>query len=269
MVATARDEEDLFKLLRFFGVDISSAGFDVLQSRDHWRQAMWDKLQLARALRRDTDVDGNGAPDLDGRIFYSGHSLGGTMGPALLAADPQIEAAELSVPGGRVSDIIRKSDTFAILVMALTPPGTDPSEVERFFPLLQTVLERGDPANRAAATLDRDVLMTMVIDDDIMPNTTTSALARALGVEHGGPILEPVTGLTPVTLPTSGNVDGHTRVLYQYDQQWDNDTDALEPADHEHAQSNLLSVTQLQHWWLTRLQTGQAQAIDPLEALGL
>lgn len=269
---TNPDNYEFLWIFEFFGLKLEGE-FDVMTLRDHWRQAAWDKLQIAEALRAgvELDHDGDGTPDLDGsRIYYSGHSLGGIMGPQLLALDPSIPAADLSVPGGRVSDIVYRGEIFGPLIELMAPDGTAEGDVARFFPMLQAAVERGDAGNWGTQVLDgdRDVLQTMVIPDGIVPNETNVVLARALGVQHAPPVLLPIPELVPTgPLPVSGNLDGHTAVLYQFDEKLQEDQ--LVPADHEDAHSNGLALAQLRHWWSTVLAGGPAEVIDPYEELGL
>lgn len=269
---TSGTASDLFWIFHFFGLYLDGeARFDVQQLRDHWRQATWDKLQLCEAIRGGVDLDGDGADDLDGdRIFYSGHSLGGIMGPQLLALDEDVLAGELSAPGGRVADIVFRSSIFAPLVAMMAPSGTTEGDVARFFPMLQAAIERGDAANWAPHVLDgrRDLLVTMVMDDEVVVNETNRILARALGVEHVPPVLQEIEGLqVTAPPPLSANLEGRTATLYQYDEMLDDGV--LVPADHYHAQGNDLAIAQLRHWWQTRLENGLAEVVDPYEELGL
>src|SRR5690606_1895182 len=139
----------------------------------------------------------------------------------IMGLAPELQNGFLSVPGGRVAAIVHRSQTFALLVAAMAPPGVDPADVDRFFPLLQTAIERGDPLAWAEAAIDhdRDVLVQQVIDDEIMPDETTMALGRALGLERVGPHLQDVPGLPDHVgdFPVSANVDGRTRVYMQFD----------------------------------------------------
>jgi dienelactone hydrolase len=269
---TSDTASDLFWIFNFFGLYLDGeASFDVQQLRDHWRQATWDKLQLAAAVRAGLDVDGDGVGDLDGdRIVYSGHSLGATMGAQLLALDETVLAGELSAPGGRVADIVFRSTIFAPLVAMMAPAGTSDGDIARFFPMLQAAIERGDGANWAPHVLDgrRDLLVTMVMDDEVVVNECNRILARALGVEHAPPVLQDVEGLALTgALPLSANAGGRTAVLYQYDEMLEDGE--LVPADHYSAQDNDLAVAQLRHWWQTWLGNGVAELVDPYDELGL
>jgi hypothetical protein len=216
---TATSSGDLFPILDFFGVDLFGGALVARVLRDQFRQSAWDRVQVAAALALAPDVDGDAAPDLDGRVWYSGHSLGGVVGPQLLALSPDIGGAFLSVPGGKVASIVHRSGTFAPLVGVMAPPGTSDGQLDRFFPLLQTAIDRGDPASWAArAAIGRDIVATQVIDDAIIPNETTRHLVRALGLEHAGAVLQPIDGLPRYTggYPVVANVGGHTAALWQY-----------------------------------------------------
>jgi pimeloyl-ACP methyl ester carboxylesterase len=267
---TTTTTTDFFWIFQFFGIDPATQAFDVFQLRNNWRVAAHDKLQLTAAIRSGFDADQDGQVDLDGtRVLYAGHSLGGIMGAQLLALDRDLLGADLSVPGGRVSEIVHRSETFSMLIALMSPAGTSEGDVTRFFAMLQAAMERGDAVNWAGQVLDgnRDVLLTMVIDDDVIPNATTRALARAFGVEHVGPVLQEVPGLAVGGgLPVSGNLDGRTAVFYQYEFKVEDDT--LKTADHFDAHSNDAAVVQFQHFWQTHLEDDLAELIDPFEALG-
>jgi len=256
---------ELFWVFEFFGIDPDTFGFEVRTLRDSWRRAAWDKLQLAAALRAEVDADGDGVGEIDGaRVVFGGHSLGATMGPHLMRLDPEIRAAELATPGGRVTNIVHRGEIFAPLILLMAPDGAEQSDVDRFFPLLQAAVERGDGVNHAVGLLDgsRDVLMTQVIDDAIIPNSCTRALARAMGVEHAPPILQVVDGLDESGgLPLSGNLDGRTAALYQYDEMVKDGT--LQDATHERIHSSESGIDQYLHFWESWLETGTAEIVDP------
>jgi dienelactone hydrolase len=252
-------------IFEFFGISLVPVGMDVTRLRDGWRRATWDKLQFVEALRASADVDGDGAPDLDGRVGFAGHSLGATMGPQLLAHDPDIDAAELATPGGRVTEIVHEGEIFAPMVALFAPDGATDDDVDRFFPLLQAAIERGDAVNFGALAREggRDVLVTEVMSDTIIPNVCTEALARALGVAHAPPILAPVAGLEPsAPLPLAGNLDGATALLYQYDVMWDDG--ALVDATHTHIHGSESGVAQYRRFWETWAAGGAPEVIDPL-----
>ncbi|MCB9680968.1 MAG: hypothetical protein H6733_05800 [Alphaproteobacteria bacterium] len=261
---TVESDADLLWALQFFGVDIGSASLQVRKLRDNFRLAAFDRVQLVDAILAGFDALGDGGEVFaDAPPAYAGHSLGGVMGVQLLALSDDLGAAYLSVPGGRVSSIVHRGQTFAPLVVLMKPPGATSGDVDRFFPFLQTAIERGEPAVWAAqAAQGRDVLVQQVIDDDIIPNEATRFLARALHVEHVGAVLQEVTGLaTGPALPVAANVDGHTRALFQYDTM--RDEGVTVDATHSHIFGSDSNTDQFRHWLQTWLDTGTAEVIDP------
>ncbi len=260
---TATPQDGVFQALDFFGVDWRSGSMDVGRLRDGFRLATWDKLQLADAVRAGIDLDGDGVSDLDAtELHWTGHSLGGIMGVPLVALDPGFVSAHLSVPGGRVSNIVHRGDTFSPLIALMAPPGTVQGEIDRFFPMLQTAVELGEPANLAARLVDRDVFATLVVGDEIIPNSSGRFMARALDVTLYGPEHQRVEGLavSAAPLPVSGNRDGRTAVLYQYVQMVDDGVE--QQATHSHIYRSETHLTQLRHWLLT-LAPGPAEVIAP------
>lgn len=206
-------------VIQFFSLNFDATHpFDGRAIRDRFRQSTYDKLQLVRLLQGGVDVDGDGSTDLDGdRLAYLGVSLGGIMGVEPLTLTDAFGAAVLVVPGGRVAAIISESMTFAPIIRLVRPPGTTVGDVERAFPLLQTILDRGDAASYGPHVFaDRLVpggsratpsaLVGVVLDDDTVPNVCNEALARAMGLSVVPPMLRPVPGMTALPMaPVSGN----------------------------------------------------------------
>lgn len=258
--------QELRQVLEFFGISLQTQAMDVLVLRDDFRLGALERVQLLEALKDGFDATGDAQGDLDPtRMAYSGHSLGGVMGPQLLALAPELQAGFLSVPGGRVSAIVHRSRTFAVLVAAMAPPGVDPTDVDRFFPLLQTAIERTDPLVWAAKAAEgRDILAQQVLDDSIIPDETTMALGRALGLERVGPHLQDVPGLpdhaTPP--PVAGNVGGRTAAYYQFDDMLDGGE--LVKATHTDIFGSDSNRDQLRHWLRTWLDDDLAEVLDPL-----
>jgi hypothetical protein len=64
----------------------------------------------------------------------------------------------------------------------------------------------------------RDALLQEVIDDGIVPNTSSEALARAAGMVLGDPLVTPLTGFKAAAAPLTGNLpSGATCVMYPFD----------------------------------------------------
>ena len=244
--------------------------------RDAWRQATFDKLALIELLRGGVDVDGDDAVDLDGeRIGYLGVSLGGIMGSELLSLSEDLDVGILVVPGGRVTDILQFSSLFAPLVTVLTPAGVGSGDVDRFWPVLQTTIERGDPANWGRHVIHEriggvvpDVLMGMVLDDEVVPEPTNVILARALGIPHVPPVLREIPLLEVASqAPLQGNLDGTTAGLLQFDF-------IVRDGERRTAEHDNIGAAEVgAHAWLRFVEgwlgEGRAIIVDPYADLGL
>ena len=272
----------LTSLLVFFGINAATASVDALALRDNWRASTYDKLQLIQLLKQAPDIDGDGKAEIDpSRILYLGVSLGGIMGSELLALSADLPVGILSVPGGRVSSIISDSAQFRPIIYALKPDGTTDSDVDRFFPALQTLLEKGDAANYGPYILkDRlpgagaaipDLLFQMVLNDDTVPNSANRALARALGVPVVAPVLTPVGIVQPApAAPFSGNVAGGkaTAGLFQFDRDLSQGSQVPTQATHGNVAKSQEGLLQSMHFVKTWLATGKAEILNPYAELG-
>jgi hypothetical protein len=264
-------------VLGFFAIgDLRERALHAGKLRDHFRQTTWDRLQLTRLLQASPDVDGDGTADVAGdRLTYLGVSLGGLMGPELLAATDGYGAGVLVVPGGRVSTIMSDSRLFGSLIDLLRPRGTTEGDVRRFFPVLQTVLDAGDPASYGAHTLvDRfarapavpSILVGVVLDDEVVPNVSNYALARALGVPIVEPVLREEPGLVSVTGPLSANFGSATGGLLQFDWVGD-DAGGIEVATHDNVGDSDIGAAAWLDFLRTHDRDGSAVISDPYAAI--
>lgn len=270
-------------LLGFFGIDTASDDhlLNAAQLRDNFAGSAFDRLQLAALLEAHPDIDGDGTDDLDMSQFaYLGVSLGGIMGPQELALDDRLGAGVLVVPGGRVSTIISDSDMFGVLITALRPAGTTDGDVRRFFPLLQTVLDRGDPVAWAPYLLESrlpgvtglpSILCGVVLDDDTVPNIANYALGRAIGVPIVGTLLRDEPGFELVPSPLAGNftlgTDVATGGLLQFDVV--TEPGGPEMATHGNVGDSDVGVEAWLHFLETHFEGGPAEIEDPYETLGV
>ncbi len=279
-VAEGESTETLNTVIRFFtiGSDLRVRAIRPLQLRDHWRQASYDKLQLVRLVQGGLDLDGDDAVDLDAnRMSYLGVSLGGIMGVELLAATDAVRTGVLVVPGGRVGSIISDSSLFGTLITLLRPRGTTEGDVDRFFPILQTVIERGDAATYGPQVLqDRmvddsrapNVLAGVVLDDDTVPNPANYALMRAMRLPLVGPVLRPEPGIMGVPAPLLGNIDdgATTAGFLQFDVV--RDGEMIEAATHNNIGDSEVGIEAWFHF-LRTADAGDAEIADPYVAVGL
>ena len=232
---SAEETNVLSSAFAFFGIDPGTQSFDIRRARDNFRQMASDQLELVRFLGSLGDLDllpagaPDGVPDLDvSRVLYIGHSFGSVQGPTALALAPEISHAVWNVGGDGLTTLLRDSGTFSILVNSLRPPGTPDGAVARFFAVTQAIVDPGDPLNYARfgtlAPLEgvegwtpRDVLLQEVIDDHIVPNSTSEALARAAGLELID-ALRPIAGVKSVPGPVTANLpSGSTGAISQFD----------------------------------------------------
>lgn len=223
----------------FFGIDENDE-FVIGRARDNFRQMASDQLELVRFVSSLATLDllpldasgqpaGDGEPDLDlSRILYIGHSFGSVQGPTVMALAPEIRHATWNVGGAGLMTLLRDSNTFRLVVEGLAPDGTPFGAIARFMAATQAIVDPGDPLNFARfATVEplagvpgwaaRDVLVQEVVDDTIVPNSTTEAMARAAGLELLHEVRK-VSGVPTVSGPVSGNLPGGaTGVLAQFD----------------------------------------------------
>jgi hypothetical protein len=106
----------------------------------------------------------------------------------------------------------------------MTPDGA----LGRFFAAAQAIVDPGDPLNYAHhcaleelpgtnGWAPRDILLQVVLNDTIVPNSSSESLARAMGATHINPI-RAVSGLSAKTGPLTANgATGSTLVMTQFD----------------------------------------------------
>jgi pimeloyl-ACP methyl ester carboxylesterase len=233
----ARDpnQNELFAAFYFFGIDDKTQTFDIGKARDNFRQMSSDQLELVRLINSLGTLDllpvgaPDGIADLDtSRILYIGHSFGSVQGPMIMALAPEIKHSVWNVGGDGLMRLIRDSGTFGLLVNSFVPPLTPEGALGRFFATAQAIVDPGDPINYAhycaldelpgtTGSAPRDILLQVVLNDTIVPNSSSESLARAMGAGHMNPV-RPVSGLPAKTGPLTGNgATGSTLVMSQFD----------------------------------------------------
>lgn len=229
------DQNSLFAAFYFFGIDDKTQTFNIGQARDNFRQMSSDQLELVRLINSLDKLDllpvgaPDGIPDLDtSRILYIGHSFGSVQGPTIMALAPEIQHAVWNVGGDGLMKLLRDSGTFGLLVNSFRPPGTPDGALGRFFAAAQAIVDPGDPLNYAhycaleelpgtTGSAPRDILLQVVLNDTIVPNSSSESLARAMGAAHMNPV-RPVSGLAAKTGPLTANGStGSTLVMSQFD----------------------------------------------------
>ena len=234
----AEGSSELDYVFKFFGIDDTDPDnptFVIGRARDNFRQMAADQLELVRLIGTLSDLDilpeGNpdGIPDLDtSRILYIGHSFGAVQGATIFALAPEITHATWNVGGAGLMTLLRDSNTFSLIVNGLRPEGVADGAVARFMAMSQAIVDPGDPLVYAPYAVreepagvpgwvPREILLQEVVDDTIVPNSSTRALARAAGLELIDPI-DPVSGLPTRTGPVTANLpEGVTGAMSQFD----------------------------------------------------
>jgi hypothetical protein len=213
--------------------------------RDNVRQSAVELVVLAHVagqLRIDAS-DCPGAADADAgfdgdHLAIMGHSMGATIAPLAVAAEPRFGAMLLSGAGGSwIENIVykRKPLELAPIIGLLLGQGFDVRTNDPVLSFAQWALEPADPQVYDRAVVGRHVLMMQgIVDNYILPriaNTTTLSLGLDLGGpardDTGDPRLEgqspvtpllPLVGSTSVTLPASNNAGGATAIVVQHNE---------------------------------------------------
>ncbi len=180
---------------------------NLLVGRDNLREAIFDLLQLAKAVPA-MDVDGDSQPDFDAnKITFMGHSLGGIIGGSFLAYADNIQAGILANPAGGLAKMFNASLTFGpTLEAGLAAVGIQPNtpDYEAFLFAAQTVVDSGDPLNVMDILLAKQtpVFMIQVNNDTVVPNAVAGApLSGTVPYAR-------LLGLTPVTPTQAGPFAG-------------------------------------------------------------
>lgn len=264
--------------LSLFAIQIDPPGISGLVLRDNFRQSSYDKLQLVGSLlEHGIDTDGDGAPEVDtDKLFYVGVSLGGLMGPEVIALTDAFRGALLSVPGGRITSIIRDSDLLSPVIDMMRPEGTSDRDVDTFFPILQTIVDAGDPAVWAPHMTERvapaerhglpQVLFQFALADGIVPNSANASIGMASGLPGVGVELfaQPTTGW--LDGPVSGNLaDGGSGGIQHFDVVTDRETPGEDPhpATHDNVTRSYEGLEAAKAFFLPVLDGDPGVVVDP------
>jgi hypothetical protein len=273
--------EGLVNVLNFFTISTEEGTFNMPVLRDNFRQCFLDLVSLAELVPvlAGLDLLPEGNPDgvlelQADPVYLSGHSLGAVISAGALALSPRIPVGNLCTGGGRLAtNLFMRSEVLGFFIDALKPEGTTDTDVRRFMPLLQLLIERGDPVNLARLVIaepppgsaPKHVLFGEVLDDGYVPNQSNEVLGRALGLDHLQPVLWDIYGLEPLDEPASANhLQGVTAALFQFDQLANGD-----PAGHTEIYADETAQTQWIHFFETFRDTGTPEAADPYRILGI
>lgn len=231
-------------------------------TRDNIRQTVSDLLVLNQLVKLgNTDFDGDGIAEFDpDHVVYLGSSLGGLVGPLLLAVEPDLDVGVFNVPGARFGKLIPESQEVGASVNeALADEGLFPgTEAYRlFFVLFQSVVDDADPINYSgymtggglSGDTPKQVLVQQMLADTVISQGASEDFVLPMAVPQYDPLLV-VEGLPTAQTPGTGSgfyqfADGSHRFLF-----FEEDGPRAE------------GLTQALHF-LTTGMNGEAEIIDP------
>jgi hypothetical protein len=261
----------------FLGLDLLTANLDGGKLRANFDQTVLDRAQLVRLVQTTPDIDGDGVADLDpDRLGYTGVSLGGMLGPGLLAHTQGIQAASLPVGGGHLIRFVTDASLGAVAVGdVLRGLFGAPLPWQLFLAFGQVAIDGSDPAVHAARVRkDRpfgdpapDLALPVAVHDQVVPLPTGAMLARSLDLPQAGTVHAPIPGLDGrVAAPVEGNAEGgRTAAYFQFDVV--HRDGVASPADHITTVFSDEHLTQLRYWWTTWVERGVPVLIDPYASL--
>ena len=179
-----------------------------LTTRDQWRQAALDLVQLFKSIPgfdiAPPGVQPDGVADYAGSsIHYDGISLGGFNGTTALGAfgdASNVATATLGVSGAVIADVALDSFAFGPSIEAgLQASGLVPntSLYNNYFRDFQNALDAGDPASFAANAAATHAIHLMTVEGDtVVPNSASNRLVEIMGA-------------TEVTAPGPNDVSGN------------------------------------------------------------
>jgi len=268
---SAESSDSQLAALGFLGIDLTSLSINPKLLRGNFDQTNLDRRRFIRLILSDTDFDGDGTADFAPEKFgYLGASLGAILGSQLLAISPEVEAAVLSVGGGRLMSIVTDTTEVAAYMGIIESLVGSKERFDRLVPLAQHVVDPADSALWGAHLLrDRftddpppSVLLQVAMDDEVVPSHSGHILARSMGVTHLAPSVETIELLQVSEDSLQGNGEtGNTHGVFQFDRVTRNGE--VGPAYHVDTPSSIEGQYQMKHFVETWLDTGVPEMVNP------
>lgn len=271
-------DPDAMDALALLGITLVPFQIDGLVLAQNFVQTSLDRLQLVSLLQQQPDVDGDGEADLDmDTLGYLGISLGGLMGPGVMALGDDFGAAVLPVSGAHLGTFALENQYVVGAQELLIDLIGDEAAWQRALLVGQANLDPADPAVYAAHVLsDRlgeaevgpDVLVQVSVFDGIVPVPTGHYLARSLGVPHVPPVYAAVDALpqSESAAPLAGNTNGMTAGFFQLDRV--SLDGVVEASGHWSTPWSDEGALMTSHFFSTWIVNGQAEIVDPYDELG-
>lgn len=185
-------------------VDSSGSSFinlsSLLTARDNAKQGVSNLLTLRRSL---VNIQPTNLIN-PSQVGFIGHSLGGIIGTSYLGVETIPTPSSLVFAGGSIVDVLRNSERFSPRIIGgLAASGiSSDAAVSSYFQAAQMIIDSADPVNFAtAASTTHSIHLLQMLDDDVVPNSTTEKLAALMQASIG------------ISTTTSGIAPGNTGLV--------------------------------------------------------
>ncbi|MEQ1504117.1 MAG: hypothetical protein ABMB14_17875 [Myxococcota bacterium] len=148
-------------------------------------------------------------------LYYYGISLGAIEGAVFLAQDPPVDAGALHVGGASWSTMLERSSNWAAFELLIGGAIDSAADRQVLYALSALWWDAVDPMAYTDALATRSFLLQESVNDEQVPNLTTEAFARSVGL----PVLAP-TDVAPYGIPAvDGPLPPGSRALVRFDPQ--------------------------------------------------
>ena len=149
------------------------------------------------------------------QTYYVGGSLGGIMGNAFMAYDPNLTRGVLAVPGGDWSLLFERSNAWTLLQGAAMGSYPDPEDYQLNIAFLGMDFEPYDPVTTASHVLAnplpgvpaKSILMWYAVGDCLVTNISTEVIAREMGIPLLAPAVKQGWNMTPTDGPIPNGIN--------------------------------------------------------------
>ena len=159
------------------------------------------KLVDEGALLEDPFFEGKADPT---QLYYYGISLGSIEGAVMLANQSRIDHAVLHVGGSSWSTMLERSSDWPAFEQGISRTIPEPSDRQLLYSLMQLYWDAVDPISYANDLQGKTLLWQEAIGDNQVPNISTEALMRTMGVPLAEPYVQLPYDIGTTTLPRTG-----------------------------------------------------------------
>ncbi|MBW2256279.1 MAG: hypothetical protein JRI25_17015 [Deltaproteobacteria bacterium] len=218
---------------------------------DHLVQSQVNARTLVAMVRDGTLFDdpvfqgasGQRLPDSDHLLYY-GISLGGIEGAVLVGAGADVDAAVFHAGGSSWSTMLERSLHWIAFEFVVGETVPDPAERQLLYAASQLFWDPVDPMSYVDDLTRVPVMWQECMGDEQVPNLTTEALARSVGL----PVLEPAVRVPWRFDSSAGPLPAGSSAVTQFDPEFGDPEDVNRPAPWSGAHANP------RQWSGTRLQ---------------